>query len=161
MSHDEGNGTAAYCRLRCLRWSRARLREIVGAVFRLSLEEADRLRAARIGWAHGRDVVGFILVVAVCTGATALAAWVVRCCSPHAAGSGIPHVEAVLRGELSRAPFYLIPLKFFGELLAIGAGLALGREGPSVQMGASLAPLVGKVFRRGWADCLDWKPRDG
>jgi H+/Cl- antiporter ClcA len=72
----------------------------------------------------------------------------------HAAGSGIPHVEAVLRGELPQPPpLYLIPVKFFGGLLAIGAGLALGREGPSVQMGASLAHLVGRVFHRGWPDC--------
>jgi hypothetical protein len=67
-------GTAADCRLRCLRWSRGALAGLFGAVFRLSFEEADRLRGARIGWAHDRDVVGFILVVAVCTGATALAA---------------------------------------------------------------------------------------
>ena len=49
------------------------------------------------------------------------------------------HVEAVLRGELPPIPFRLIPVKFFGGLLAIGAGLALVREGPTVQMGASLA----------------------
>src|SRR5262249_40254179 len=30
---------------------------------------------------------------------------------------------------------------------------ALGREGPSVQMGASLAHLVGVAFRRNWPDC--------
>ena len=34
-----------------------------------------------------------------------------------------------------------------------GSGLALGREGPSVQMGASVAHFVGKVFRREWPDC--------
>jgi CIC family chloride channel protein len=37
-------------------------------------------------------------------------------------------VEAVLRGELPPAPFLLVPMKFFGGLLAIGAGLALGGE---------------------------------
>src|SRR5262245_10667455 len=43
-------------------------------------------------------------------------------------------------------------VKFCGGVLAIGSGLALGREGPSVQMGASVAHLVGKV-RREWLDC--------
>jgi CIC family chloride channel protein len=45
-------------------------------------------------------------------------------------------------------------VKFVGGLLAIGAGLALGREGPTVQMGASLAHLVGRVFRCSPSDCL-------
>jgi CIC family chloride channel protein len=94
-----------------------------------------------------------LVVLALCAGATALAAWLVRRFSPHASGSGIPHVEAVLRGELPPAAFRLIPVKFVGGVLAIGAGLALGREGPTVQMGASLAHVVGRIFRRSWPDC--------
>ena len=126
---------------------------LMGALFRLSLEQADRLRDALINWAHGERFAGFLCVVAVCTAGTLIAAWLVRRYAPHASGSGIPHVEAVLNGELAQAPFRLIPVKFFGGLLAIGSGLALGREGPSVQMGASIAHLVGKVFRRTWPDC--------
>jgi chloride channel protein, CIC family len=125
----------------------------VGAIFRLSLGAADRFRDALIAWAHGREAIGFLFIVASCAAATALAAWLVRRYSPHASGSGIPHVEAVLRGDLSPAPFRLIPVKFLGGVLSIGAGLALGREGPTVQMGASLAHLVGKIFRRSWPDC--------
>jgi CIC family chloride channel protein len=120
---------------------------IVGAIFRLFLEQADRLPDALIGWAHGRGAVGFLIVLAACSAATAFAAWLVRRYSPHASGSGIPHVEAVMRGDLSPAPFRLIPVKCVGVVLSIGAGLALGREGPTVQMGASLTHLVGKIFR--------------
>ena len=125
---------------------------LVGAVFRLTLEQGDRLRDAVLAWAHGRELVGLLLIIGVSAAATSLAAWLVRRHSPEAAGSGIPHVEAVLNGDLPPASFNLIPVKFFGGLLAIGAGLALGREGPSVQMGASLAHLVGVIFRRSWPD---------
>jgi CIC family chloride channel protein len=125
---------------------------LVGAVFRLTLEQGDRLRDVVIAWAHGGELVGLLLIIGVSAAATGLAAWLVRRHSPEAAGSGIPHVEAVLNGDLPPASFKLIPVKFFGGLLAIGAGLALGREGPSVQMGASLAHLVGVIFRRSWPD---------
>jgi CIC family chloride channel protein len=125
---------------------------LLGALFRLALGQADRLRDAAIALAHGQHN-GLLFVILACAAATALAAWLVREFSPHASGSGIPHVEAVLHAELPQAPYRLIPVKFFGGLLAIGAGLALGREGPSVQMGASIAHLVGKVFRRNWPDC--------
>jgi CIC family chloride channel protein len=126
---------------------------LVGAIFRLSLGWAERLRDALVIWAHGGSVAGFLLVTVTCATATALAAWLVRRFSPHASGSGIPHVEAVLKEELPPAPSRLIAVKFLGGVLAIGSGLALGREGPSVQMGASAAHLVGTVFRRSWPDC--------
>jgi len=126
---------------------------LVGAAFRLCLGQADHLRNVLVGWAHGESVVGILLVSAACAAATAVAAWLVRRYSPDASGSGIPHVEAVLKQEIPPAPLWLVPVKFVGGVLAIGAGLALGREGPSVQMGASVAHLIGKVFRRDWADC--------
>jgi chloride channel protein, CIC family len=126
---------------------------LLGAIFRLALEQADRFRDAVLAWAHGQELVGLLLFIGVSAAATGVAAWLVRRHSPEAAGSGIPHVEAVLNGDLPPASFRLIPVKFFGGLLAIGTGLALGREGPSVQMGASLAHLLGVVFRRDWPDC--------
>lgn len=126
---------------------------LIGTLFRLSLEQADRLRGALIIWAHGERFAGFLYVVVACAAGALIAAWLVRRYAPHASGSGIPHVEAVLNGELMQAPSRLIPVKFLGGVLAIGSGLALGREGPSVQMGASIAHLVGKVFRRTGPDC--------
>jgi CIC family chloride channel protein len=126
---------------------------LVGAIFRLTLEQADRLRDALIAWAQGEKLAGFLIVVATCAATALIAAWLVRRFSPHASGSGIPHVEAVLNEQIPQAPFHLIWVKFCGGVLAIGSGLALGREGPSVQMGASVAHLVGKVFRRKWLDC--------
>jgi CIC family chloride channel protein len=126
---------------------------LVGAILRLTLEQADRLRDALIAWAQGEKLAGFLFVVGTCAAATLVAAWLVRRFSPHASGSGIPHVEAVLNEEIPQAPVHLIWVKFCGGVLAIGSGLALGREGPSVQMGASVAHFVGKVCRREWPDC--------
>jgi len=126
---------------------------VFGALFRLALQAADRLRDTIVVWAQGRALVGFLIVVALCALAALVAAWLVRRFAPPASGSGIPHVEAVLHGLLPPAPFILLPIKFVGGCLAIGAGLALGREGPSVQMGAVIGHLTGDAFRRSWNDC--------
>ena len=125
---------------------------LLGAIFRLTLEEADRLRDAVIAVGHDRGFAGFLLVCGGAAAAVALAAWLVRRFSPYASGSGIPHVDAALNEKVPPTPPGLISVKFVGGVLAIGAGLALGREGPSVQMGAAIAHLVGRLCRRGWPD---------
>jgi CIC family chloride channel protein len=127
---------------------------LVCGLFRILLDEADHWRTTFLIGMHDWKLVGMLVVVVVCAAAVALAAWLVRCFSPYASGSGIPHVEAVLNGELPPAPPQLLLVKFLGGLLALGAGLALGREGPSVQMGASISHLIGTKFRRSPEDCL-------
>src|SRR6516165_8751580 len=71
---------------------------LVGAIFRLTLAEADSVRNAFIAWAHGRAALGFACVLIGCAAASAVAAGLVLRYSPQARGSGIPHVEAVLQG---------------------------------------------------------------
>ena len=120
---------------------------LICAMFRLGLDAADHGRGALISWSYQWPIAGFLLVVAAVAAAVALAAWLVRRFAPYTSGSGIPHVEAALLGEVHPAPPALMPVKFFGGLLAIGAGLALGREGPSVQMAAAIAHRLGELSR--------------
>ncbi len=124
------------------------------AMFRIALMKAEIWRQEWIARGHFWPVGGVLITVAVVSAATACAAWLVRRFSPDAAGSGIPHVEAVAKGELPPEPLTLLPVKFIGGWLAIGGGLALGREGPSVQMGAKLGNFLGKAFRFRHSDCV-------
>jgi chloride channel protein, CIC family len=73
------------------------------------------------------------VTVVVCDIAIGVAVRLVRRHSPFSPGRGAPHVELILKGDLPQAPFRLMPLKFIGGVPAIGAGLALGPEGPSAQ----------------------------
>jgi CIC family chloride channel protein len=123
---------------------------VVSASFRLLLEKADHLRDALIEWAHPYALGGLALMIILCAAAAWIAAWLVRRFSPYASGSGIPHVENVLSRKLPPAPASLLLVKYFGGLLAIGSGLALGREGPSVQMGAIIGHLGGETFGFDW-----------
>ena len=63
---------------------------------------------------------------------------------PLISGSGIPQVEGEFEGTIKPVWWRVLLLKFFGGLMAIGSGLALGREGPSIQLGA----MTGKGFSR-------------
>jgi CIC family chloride channel protein len=88
------------------------------------------------GWVFAMILVG------VCVAA---ARWLVTF-APTAAGSGVQHVEAVMREEATPATFRVLPIKFLGGLLAMVPGLALGREGPTIQMAAVIGTQCGKWF---------------
>ena len=67
---------------------------------------------------------------------------------PMTSGSGIPQIEGILAGEMQMNWARVLAWKFIGAVLGIGAGLSLGREGPSVQLGACLGQGVGRMARR-------------
>ncbi|WP_411679395.1 ClC family H(+)/Cl(-) exchange transporter [Clostridium thailandense] len=67
---------------------------------------------------------------------------------PMISGSGIPQVEGVLLRKLHMNWLKVIIGKFVGGVLSIGSGLSLGREGPSVQLGAAVGLGVSRVFNR-------------
>jgi CIC family chloride channel protein len=65
---------------------------------------------------------------------------------PDARGSGIPQTKAALQTNRPIALRTVIG-KFFCCSISLGSGISLGREGPSVQMGAGIASTVGRALR--------------
>jgi CIC family chloride channel protein len=72
----------------------------------------------------------------------------VRRIAPESSGSAIPYVKTALREGWAGNPLRIITVKFVGGIMAIGGGLALGREGPAIQIGAAIGHLLGKTFRQ-------------
>ncbi len=122
----------------------------VAAGFRLSLEAAESLRANLAKVLPPNPV----LLAALAALVAALGTWialVIGRLDKDAGGSGIPHMKAVLEGHSTMNWARLIGVKFTAAVAAIGSGLALGREGPTVQMGGAagfaVADLTGATGR--------------
>lgn len=67
---------------------------------------------------------------------------------PMCTGSGIPQIKGILQGDMSMRWFPVLWSKIIGGVLAIGAGMSLGREGPSVQIGACVGQGLSQTSRR-------------
>ena len=67
---------------------------------------------------------------------------------PWAGGSGIPQVKGVIAGKIKMNAWSVIVVKFIAATMAIGAGLSLGRQGPSVQFGACVGEIIGHIRSR-------------
>ena len=96
----------------------------------------------------------FLVPVLVSVGTGALLAWVV----PDVRGSGVPQTKAAyhLHGGAISAR---IPIgKFITGVLCIGSGHSMGREGPSVQIGAGLASVAGRWLPLSGARVKDLVP---
>ncbi|WP_395727698.1 ClC family H(+)/Cl(-) exchange transporter [Nakamurella sp.] len=114
----------------------------VGGAFRWVLERAERVRIGVVDWANAAGGPSWLVPILIVAAGAGIARALVTLV-PLAGGSGIQHVEAVWRKEADPPPLRVLPARFFGGLIAIGSGLVLGREGPTVHMGAALGAAAG------------------
>ncbi|WP_455520859.1 chloride channel protein, partial [Parvimonas micra] len=63
-------------------------------------------------------------------------------------GSGIPQVEAEIKGYINPNPVKVLLAKIFGGALTALAGFSVGREGPSIQIGAMSGKLVSRKLKK-------------
>ncbi|HBN07268.1 MAG TPA: H(+)/Cl(-) exchange transporter ClcA [Cyanobacteria bacterium UBA8530] len=66
--------------------------------------------------------------------------------APEAKGSGIPQIKQALAYPVKPMRRRTIWVKFLGAAIAIGSGLSLGREGPTVQIGGGIGDWVSRWF---------------
>jgi len=66
---------------------------------------------------------------------------------PDARGSGVPQTKAALFARGGRITMRTVVGKFFCTSATLASGIPLGREGPSVQVGAGIASVLGRRLR--------------
>ena len=114
---------------------------VIVAALRFLLDEADIYRPL---WFQNFDAGKFFVTLIILILVAKFLAWAINL-DRQVAGSGVPQIKGMLQGTAKMyKPLRLILLKFTAVILAIGAGMSLGRAGISVQFGA----CVGNFFNR-------------
>ncbi len=120
---------------------------LAAVAFTRLLATADEFRTRMIEQAHAYAPWGMAMPVLLGALGAGVAVWLVRRVAPEASGSGIPQLKAVLHHLHTMRGLRILAVKFVGGVIGIGSGLALGREGPTIQMGGALGQTVSGWFR--------------
>ena len=113
-----------------------------GALVALETWRVDLL----VGLHDSHPSIGWVVPVLFGGSCGLFVGWMTSRFAPEAAGSGIPHVKGALMHVSTMSWRRVLPVKFLGGLLCIGSGFSLGREGPTVQMGAAVGKLVSEIL---------------
>ncbi|WP_367295242.1 chloride channel protein [Levilactobacillus yonginensis] len=110
---------------------------VVVSTFRLAIEHLLTTVQGIYGWLGQHPLWLIPWAVLLVLAAILIGHWGKQ--TPMIKGSGIPQVEGQLAGEMDYKWWPVLWKKFLGGILGIGAGLFLGREGPSIQLGGTIA----------------------
>ena len=120
---------------------------LVVSLFRFLLSCAEDFRIAlyaRLTQLPAEYTAGWFAVLLAVGG---ILCWLTRH-EPMAGGSGIPQVKGVILGLMRMNWFRILWVKLTAGVIGLGAGLSLGREGPSIQLGAVTAQGVSRFLGR-------------
>ncbi|PVZ85717.1 H(+)/Cl(-) exchange transporter ClcA [Serratia sp. S1B] len=119
----------------------------LGVAFEKAVNWVQQLRLAGLSYVANSWFLVWPLAFLFSAALAIVGYYLVRRFAPEASGSGIPEIEGALE-ELRPVRWWrVIPVKFIGGMGTLGAGMVLGREGPTVQMGGNVGRMVLDIFR--------------
>lgn len=120
---------------------------LLGVLFQMGVSFVASFRVSSIEGVFAEKWQLGLAVFAISAILSMVAYYLVKRFSPESGGSGIPEVEGALKDLRPVRWWRVIPVKFFAGIGALGSGMVLGREGPTVQLGANIAAMVSDIFR--------------
>ena len=112
---------------------------IIGVVSGLAAVALKQSVEVLTSWRLTSTMPTWLLLPLVGFWGGAASGWLLERVAPEAAGSGIPKVKAALAYIDIPLNLRVALAKLGSTMLALGSGLSLGRQGPTVQIGAALA----------------------
>ncbi|MFI5344638.1 MAG: chloride channel protein, partial [Chlamydiales bacterium] len=88
-----------------------------------------------------------LMAFSLTTGGALVTGWLMERFAPDAPGSGIPQVKDAYAHKRFDFSWNLLLVKFFGGILSIGTGSSMGREGPTIHIGAALANKIANSIK--------------
>lgn len=120
----------------------------VGSVFRLVLANLDTFRDHVFSLAGNAGFMGYVWPVVYSITGIGAALFLVRKFAPETSGSGIQEIEGALDNIRPLRWKRVLPVKFIASLFSLGSGLLLGREGPTIQIGAGIGKMTKDLFKQ-------------
>ncbi len=114
---------------------------LAGTVFRLILSYIETYRETLYG-RGGNGFTSWLWPILFAIAGTSIALFLVRRFAPETSGSGVQEIEGALIDVRPMRWKKVLPVKFLASLFSLGSGLLLGREGPTIQIGANLGKMV-------------------
>ncbi|MBP7552992.1 MAG: chloride channel protein [Spirochaetes bacterium] len=116
-------------------------------LYRLCIEKTDEYRDTAYIFLKNNNFIFTIFWILLLSGIGLTLGFILKK-EPLSGGSGIPQIKGILSYQIESNWIKTLISKFVGGVLAIAAGLSLGREGPSVQLGASCGEGIDKLFKK-------------